>query len=73
MMVKHRSSEALTPQISAIEVFVTRPVVAISFCLLITLAGIKSSLEMTVSEFPQIESAALRIHTTFVGASADEA
>ena len=72
MMVKHRSSEALTPQISAIEVFVTRPVVAISFCLLIMLAGIKSSLEMTVSEFPQIESAALRIHTTFVGASADE-
>ena len=71
-MVKHRSSEALAPQISAIEVFVTRPVVAISFCLLIMLAGIKSSLEMTVSEFPQIESAALRIHTTFVGASADE-
>ena len=53
------------------EIFIQRPVIAISFCLLILLSGLKALADISVSQFPRLASAMLEINTSFVGASAE--
>ena len=52
------------------DVFVTRPVLAIVVSLVLVLAGLKAALEIPVLEYPRIESSSLVITTAYVGASA---
>lgn len=56
---------------SAMDIFVNRPVLAIVLSILIILAGINSARNISVQQFPQIESASLVINTVYTGASAD--
>ncbi len=53
------------------DIFIRRPVLAVSICLLMVFAGIKAARDMPVSQFPQIESSSLVVSTQFVGASAE--
>ena len=53
------------------DIFIRRPVLAISICLLLVLAGIRAAVDIPVSQFPRIESSSLVISTQYVGAPAD--
>ena len=52
------------------DIFVERPVLAIVISLLILLAGLRSLQMLTVGQYPESESAVVRISTTYVGAEA---
>ena len=53
------------------DIFIERPVLAIVISLLILLAGLRSLQMLTVGQYPESESAVVRISTTYVGAEAD--
>ncbi|GAB3381998.1 efflux RND transporter permease subunit [Spongiibacter taiwanensis] len=52
------------------DIFVTRPVLAIVISLVLVIAGLKASQNLPVLQFPEIESASLVVKTVYVGASA---
>lgn len=56
---------------SIMDIFVTRPMLAIVLSLLIIIAGIYSSRSISVQQFPKIESTSLVINTVYTGASAE--
>ena len=56
---------------SVMDIFVTRPLLAIVLSLLIIIAGIYSSSSISVQQFPKIESTSLVINTVYTGASAE--
>jgi len=56
---------------SVMDIFVTRPLLAIVLSLLIIIAGVYSSGSISVQQFPKIESTSLVINTVYTGASAD--
>ena len=56
---------------SFMDIFVSRPALAIVLSLLIVLAGINSAGNISVQQYPKIESASLEINTTYTGASAE--
>ena len=53
------------------DVFIHRPVLSISICIMLVLMGLKAASNLPVSQFPQIESSSLVISTPYVGAPAD--
>ena len=53
------------------DIFVHRPVLSISICVILMLMGLKAATNLPVSQFPQIESSSLVISTPYVGAGAD--
>ncbi len=56
---------------TAMDIFVTRPVLAIVVSLVLVIAGLRAAFELPVLQFPKVESSSLIISTNFVGASAD--
>ncbi|MDW7550395.1 efflux RND transporter permease subunit [Pseudoalteromonas peptidolytica] len=56
---------------SIMDIFVNRPVLAIVFSLLIVLAGLNAARDISVQQYPKIESASLVINTVYTGASAE--
>ena len=56
---------------SAMDVFSTRPVLAIVLSLAILLLGIRAAFDLPVLQFPKISSASLQITTPYIGASAE--
>ena len=56
---------------SFMDIFVNRPVLAIVLSLVIVLAGLTSASNISVQQFPKIESASLEITTNYVGAAPD--
>ena len=56
---------------SIMDVFVTRPILALVVCVVLVFAGLRASQSIPVLQFPRIESATLVITTLYVGASAD--
>lgn len=56
---------------SVMDVFVTRPILALVVCVILVFAGLRASQSIPVLQFPRIESASLVITTLYVGASAD--
>lgn len=56
---------------NAMDIFVTRPVLAIVLSLILMITGIKAAFNIPVLEYPEIESSALIISTPYVGASAE--
>ncbi|MCF2858413.1 efflux RND transporter permease subunit [Pseudoalteromonas sp. SMS1] len=56
---------------SMMDIFVNRPVLAIVLSLLIILAGINAAKQISVQQYPKIESASLVINTVYTGAAAD--
>ena len=56
---------------SLMDIFVSRPALAIVLSLLIVLAGLNAAYKISVQQFPRIESASLEINTTYTGASAE--
>jgi len=54
------------------DVFVTRPVLAIVISLIFILSGLIASLKLPVLQFPKIESSSLLVTTAFMGASAED-
>jgi len=55
---------------NAMDVFVTRPVLAVVLCLVLMLAGLQAARHIPVLQYPRIESSSLVISTPFVGAPA---
>ncbi|MEZ5481634.1 MAG: efflux RND transporter permease subunit [Porticoccaceae bacterium] len=55
---------------SIMDVFVTRPVLAVVVSLVLVIAGLRSAFELPVLQVPQMESSSLIITTNYVGASA---
>ena len=53
------------------DIFIHRPVLSISICIMLVLMGLKAASNLPVSQFPQIESSSLVISTPYVGAPAD--
>ena len=53
------------------DIFIRRPVLATVISLLILLAGLRSLQLLQVSQYPQSETAVIRIQTTFTGAEAE--
>ena len=53
------------------DIFVTRPVLAVVISLVLVIAGLKAAQEIPVLEYPQIESSSLVISTAYIGASAE--
>ena len=53
------------------DIFVQRPVLAIVISLAITLIGVRAAINLTVLQYPKIESSSLVITTPYVGASAE--
>ena len=53
------------------DVFIHRPVLSVSICIMLVLMGLKAASNLPVSQFPQIESSSLVISTPYVGAPAD--
>lgn len=53
------------------DIFVTRPALAVVVSLVLVLAGLQASRTIPVLQFPQIESSALVISTVYVGAPAE--
>jgi multidrug efflux pump len=53
------------------DLFIRRPVLAVVVSLLILLAGLRSLQLLQVSQYPQSESAVVRIQTTYPGADAE--
>ncbi|KZN29674.1 efflux RND transporter permease subunit [Pseudoalteromonas luteoviolacea] len=56
---------------SMMDIFVNRPVLAIVLSLLIILAGLNAAKQISVQQYPKIESASLVINTVYTGAAAD--
>ncbi|KZN41361.1 efflux RND transporter permease subunit [Pseudoalteromonas luteoviolacea] len=56
---------------SVMDIFVNRPVLAIVLSLLIILAGVNAAKQISVQQYPKIESASLVINTVYTGAAAD--
>ncbi|MBQ4880109.1 efflux RND transporter permease subunit [Pseudoalteromonas luteoviolacea] len=56
---------------SIMDIFVNRPVLAIVLSLLIILAGVNAARQISVQQYPKIESASLVINTVYTGAAAD--
>ncbi|MFA5632889.1 MAG: efflux RND transporter permease subunit [Porticoccaceae bacterium] len=53
------------------DIFVTRPVLALVISLVLVIAGLKAATTIPVLEFPRIESSSLIVNTAYVGASAE--
>lgn len=53
------------------DIFVQRPVLAVVVSLVLLLAGVRAATNLPVLQFPEIESAALKISTHYTGASAE--
>lgn len=58
-------------QKSVMDIFVTRPLLAIVLSVLIMLGGLYSASHISVQQFPKIESTSLVIDTVYTGASAE--
>lgn len=58
-------------QPSLMDVFCTRPILAIVVSLAIVLIGLRAASNLSVLQFPQISSASIQISTPYVGASAE--
>jgi multidrug efflux pump len=56
---------------NVMDIFVTRPVLAVVVSLLLVIAGLKAAQIIPVLQYPRIESASLVVTTPYVGASAD--
>ena len=56
---------------SFMDIFVNRPVLAIVLSVLIILAGLNAANNISVQQYPKIESASLVINTVYTGAAAD--
>ncbi|PCK31495.1 efflux RND transporter permease subunit [Pseudoalteromonas piscicida] len=56
---------------SIMDIFVNRPVLAIVVSFLIILAGLNAARDISVQQYPKIESASLVINTVYTGAAAD--
>ena len=56
---------------SCLDVFSTKPVIAIVLSLAILLIGLRSLQQIPVLQFPQIASASIQITTPYIGASAE--
>jgi multidrug efflux pump len=54
-----------------LDIFVTRPVLAIVLSLLLVIGGILAALKLPILQYPQLESSSLVISTAYIGASAD--
>ncbi|MCE7901164.1 MAG: multidrug efflux protein [Gammaproteobacteria bacterium PRO9] len=54
-----------------LELFVRTPVLAVVASLAILLIGGRAALNLPIQQFPRIESAAIIVQTTYIGASAD--
>lgn len=54
-----------------LDIFVTRPVLAVVLSLLLVLVGLKAAQVIPILQFPKIESSALVISTQYTGASAE--
>jgi len=54
-----------------LEAFVRKPVLALVASLAILLIGGRAALNLPIQQFPRIESAAIIVQTTYIGASAD--
>ncbi|MBC6428180.1 MAG: efflux RND transporter permease subunit, partial [Cellvibrionales bacterium] len=53
------------------DMFVNRPVLAVVLSLVLVIAGVRAAGELSVSQFPRMNSASLIISTFYVGASAE--
>ncbi|BFM16954.1 efflux RND transporter permease subunit [Maricurvus nonylphenolicus] len=53
------------------DIFVTRPVLAVVLSLSLVLIGIRASMSLPVLQYPKVESSSLVISTAYVGASAE--
>ena len=53
------------------DVFVTRPILAIVLSLTLVITGIRAALELPVLQYPRVESSSLEITTAYIGASAE--
>ena len=53
------------------DIFVTRPVLAVVLSLVLVLVGIRAALDIPILQFPKVESSALVISTRYTGASAE--
>jgi multidrug efflux pump len=53
------------------DIFIRRPVFAITLSLIVLLIGILSFTKLTIRQFPQIEASVISIHTAYSGATAD--
>lgn len=56
---------------SVMDIFVSRPALAIVLSLIIVLAGLNAARSISVQQYPKIESASLVIDTVYTGASAE--
>lgn len=52
------------------DVFVTRPILAIVLSLMLVILGVRAALELPVLQYPRVESSSLVVSTTYIGASA---
>ena len=53
------------------DIFIKRPVLAVSISLLIVLLGLQSLLNMQVREYPDMTNTVITVNTSYFGASAD--
>ncbi|MGJ8680750.1 efflux RND transporter permease subunit [Paraglaciecola sp.] len=57
---------------SVMDMFVTKPVLAIVLSMVIVLVGLLAAAKLPILQYPQIESSSIEIRTFYVGASAKE-
>ena len=53
------------------DIFINRPVLAVVLCVLIIIAGVNAARDISIQQYPKIESASLVINTVYTGAAAD--
>ena len=56
---------------AVMDVFVTRPVLAVVLSLVLVILGILAALDLDILQYPKVESSSLVISTTYTGASAE--
>ncbi len=56
---------------NVMDIFVTRPVLAVVVSMVLVIAGLRSAFDLPVLQFPKVESSSLVITTNYVGASAE--
>ncbi|MEI5639665.1 MULTISPECIES: efflux RND transporter permease subunit [unclassified Pseudoalteromonas] len=56
---------------SLMDIFINRPVLAVVLCVLIIIAGVNAARDISIQQYPKIESASLVINTVYTGAAAD--
>tara|TARA_B100000446_G_scaffold46105_5_gene42274 strand:+ start:9415 stop:12516 length:3102 start_codon:yes stop_codon:yes gene_type:complete len=56
---------------TVMDVFVTRPILAIVLSLTLVITGIRAALELPILQYPRVESSSLQITTAYIGASAE--